>query len=232
MILQVGNTYVTRSNQIVRITNTQKVGTVTLFRGNNNQAYWVHGTHYAGDPSFDLVAEKFKDHEHVFIDVYNPPKESKMNLEVGGIYLTEDTEVVEITHKSTFDGKPCFVGNNDNRYYPDGTHCMKPGIMDLIEVKKQKPKAKSEYIGCNYHQLHPDFIRRVAKIHAEGEKKYGYQNATLGLTDQRWIDDRFDHAMDHLLRYREGDRTEDHLAKVGWFLDLMMKVEAAKNEQS
>jgi hypothetical protein len=86
-------------------------------------------------------------------------------------------------------------------------------------------KAKSDKKELNYHQIIPDAIRRLAFIFSEGAKKYGKDNYKKGFDDPEWINERYDHAMDHLLKWKSGDRSKDHLAKVMWFAAVMIEFE-------
>ena len=218
MIIRVGGKYVTRSNQIVHITNTQNLGVVTTFSGDNKQTYWGDGKHYAGDPQFDLL------YETAHSSIAEPTK-PKMKLEVGKVYLKYDNAPVLISNKDIFKGKTYYIGDNQENYWEDGGSCNQVKELDL--VSEYKPQPKTEILGYHYHQLHPDFIRRVSKIYHEGSKKYGKDNYKQGFKDTAFLDERFNHVMDHLLRYREGDRTEDHLAKIAWWACFMMQSESA-----
>jgi hypothetical protein len=111
--------------------------------------------------------------------------------------------------------------------------------MTIPELPSQPEKAKSDIVGFNYHQICPNAIRRIATIFHAGAKQYGENNYQKGINDPVWQNERFNHAMDHLLKYREGDRSEDHLAKVGWYVCVLMgfefdkeKINAAKEENA
>lgn len=89
----------------------------------------------------------------------------------------------------------------------------------------QSEKAKSDKKELNYHQISPEAIRRLASIFSEGAKKYGKDNYKKGFNDPDWVNERYDHAMDHLLKWKSGDRSADHLAKVMWFAAVMIEFE-------
>lgn len=91
-------------------------------------------------------------------------------------------------------------------------------------------KAKSDKKELNYHQIEPEAIRRLAFIFSEGARKYGKDNYKKGFNDAEWINERYDHAMDHLLKWKSGDRSADHLAKVMWFAAVMIEFEIAKTK--
>lgn len=84
-------------------------------------------------------------------------------------------------------------------------------------------------------------IQRIGKIFVEG-LRYGRDNWKKGVHDAEYQEERWEHAMVHLIKYKEGDTTEDHLAKVAWFcvtqMELMRlkqlepaKVEASDSEE-
>jgi hypothetical protein len=121
----------------------------------------------------------------------------------------------------------------------DLTRLAKLVTVTMPESQPQNEKAKSDIVGFNYHQICPNAIRRIATIFHAGAKQYGENNYQKGINDPVWLNERFNHAMDHLLKYREGDRSEDHLAKVGWYVCVLMgfefdkeKINAAKEENA
>lgn len=63
-----------------------------------------------------------------------------------------------------------------------------------------------------YHLIPPKWIRWIAAVFAEGAVKYGDRNWEKGLPTDTYLD----HMEEHLLRFKEGDRTEDHLSKIAW----------------
>ena len=66
--------------------------------------------------------------------------------------------------------------------------------------------------------------RREALIFSEGVAKYGLNNWRKGLV----VTDVINHAIEHILRYLEGDREEDHLAKVKWAMTVVMEFEKTR----
>lgn len=65
-----------------------------------------------------------------------------------------------------------------------------------------------------YAQIPPCALRRLAMIFAEDEVKYGRDNWKKG-SGLPWYS-LYNHLMDHLQKYHEGDRSEDHLANIMW----------------
>lgn len=91
-------------------------------------------------------------------------------------------------------------------------------------------KAASEKLGLAYHLIPPEALRRVSRIYLEGEAKYPGKavnagNMTPAVGNTPWQVERFNHAVDHLLNWGQGDTSEDHLAKVMWFCSVMIEVQ-------
>lgn len=98
-----------------------------------------------------------------------------------------------------------------------------PNITDTEVYKTEKGTSTSRR--PDYSQLHIYSMSRVAAIYEEGEVKHGRDNWKNGIHDEAFKRDRANHAFQHLKLWMEGDRTVDHLAKVGWFCDMMMEIE-------
>lgn len=94
--------------------------------------------------------------------------------------------------------------------------------------------AASDELGIAYHLIPPDSLRRIAKVFAEGMEKYpgkaiNFRNTSPAIENYPWQQERFSHAMDHLLKFNGGDTSEDHLAKVAWFCLVMMEIQRQEN---
>jgi hypothetical protein len=61
-------------------------------------------------------------------------------------------------------------------------------------------------------------LRRVAETCAEGTENHGEHNWRLGLPTH----DLINHTLAHVVRYMDGDRSEDHLAHAAWGLLVAM----------
>ena len=80
-------------------------------------------------------------------------------------------------------------------------------------------KVASERLGLAYHLIPAESLRRLSRVFLEGLAKYpeaAVNGRNLGgvVGNREWQVERFNHAVDHLLKWGEGDTTEDHLAKV------------------
>lgn len=89
--------------------------------------------------------------------------------------------------------------------------------------------AASEKLGLAYHLIPPEALRRLSRIFLEGEIKYpgaavNARNIDSAVGNDPWQEERFNHAVDHLLKFGQGDTTEDHLAKVMWFCSVMIEI--------
>lgn len=91
-------------------------------------------------------------------------------------------------------------------------------------------QAASEKLGLAYHLIPPESLRRLSRIFLEGKTKYpgkavNAHNMQPAVDNVDWQVERFNHAMDHLLKWGIGDISEDHLAKVMWFCAVMIEVQ-------
>ncbi len=91
----------------------------------------------------------------------------------------------------------------------------------------------SESLGLPYHLIPWESMRRVAAIFAEGLRKYPDTVVNARHLDRitpEWLDERYCHAIDHLAKWQEGNRNEDHLAKVAWFCLIALTRDVRKPE--
>jgi hypothetical protein len=63
-----------------------------------------------------------------------------------------------------------------------------------------------------YTLIPPCALRRLAKVYREGAIHYGQINYHKGIP----VSNILNHAIEHLMKWLDGSRTEDHLAKVAW----------------
>lgn len=79
--------------------------------------------------------------------------------------------------------------------------------------------AKSEKLGLGLSQLPLSSLLEVAKRFKKGEERYGRDNWKSG--DKKWLEERYEHALKHLIQYWENtpgeDSRIDNLAAVAWF---------------
>lgn len=72
--------------------------------------------------------------------------------------------------------------------------------------------SKRDEFGPDYALIPGFCLRRIAQIYSEGRVNYGPTNWRKGLP----LESTFNHLIDHLLKWIDGDRDEDHLAKAAW----------------
>ena len=68
-------------------------------------------------------------------------------------------------------------------------------------------------------------LKRLAATYGEGALKYSDNNWKKGIPEGNL----FNHLMAHLLEYRAGDRSEDHLAHAAWGIFSLMYFEDHPN---
>lgn len=85
-----------------------------------------------------------------------------------------------------------------------------------------------------YHDIPPEFYRRVAKRHTGGHTKYNDDpvpitmnlNWRVGLDDPLYVMDRLNHVFEHLIDFLEnGNAHDDNLGAIGWNLCFLMEAE-------
>lgn len=84
-------------------------------------------------------------------------------------------------------------------------------------VKTKMPLPASETVSPGIDQIPFEGLEAVGEIFKEGEEKYGRDNWKIPDSYGSYDSERLRHALRHLYLYANGDRSEDHLAKVAWF---------------
>ena len=77
-----------------------------------------------------------------------------------------------------------------------------------------------------FDALEPEFLRAMAKVMREGQITHGKGNYKKGLPH----DDIYKHMFNHMMQWREGDTSENHLAKVACNAMMLMWMEKHKPE--
>jgi hypothetical protein len=70
-------------------------------------------------------------------------------------------------------------------------------------------------VGTDYSQLSHHALRLMAETQAEGNAKYGYGNWQKGLP----LSNLISHAIEHILKFANGDLSENHLGHALWNLE-------------
>lgn len=87
----------------------------------------------------------------------------------------------------------------------------------LVSVPSPASKAETEQLGTALNQIPYEGLEAVGRIFSEGAKKYSRDNWKKGVGDKGYQEERCSHAIRHLMLWANGDRSENHLAKVAWF---------------
>lgn len=90
-------------------------------------------------------------------------------------------------------------------------------------------KAKTDKVGTGLLLIPLYSLLDIGKIFIEG-LRYGKDNWKKGINDKEYQEERLEHAFLHLIKYKEGDRSEAHLAKVAWFCITQLELERLENE--
>lgn len=86
------------------------------------------------------------------------------------------------------------------------------------------PKAKTDKVGTGLILIPLYSLLALGKIFLEG-LRYGKDNWKKGINDKEYQEERLEHALLHIIKYKEGDRSEAHLAKVAWFCFTQLELE-------
>lgn len=97
---------------------------------------------------------------------------------------------------------------------------MKAVDGDIVRYETGSVRS-SEVEDVRYDLIPPSSLRRLAQTYAEGAKKYGDNNWLKGQP----YSDILNHLINHIERFREGDRSEDHLSHATWGMFALMHFE-------
>lgn len=87
-------------------------------------------------------------------------------------------------------------------------------------------KAVSSHKALCYHLISPHVIRRLARRLTDGAAKYGSVQWRMGINDGEYIQDRYNHFWEHLLKFQEsGNTLDDNLGAMLWALHCLVEVE-------
>jgi hypothetical protein len=90
--------------------------------------------------------------------------------------------------------------------------------------------AMSSFEALFFHDIPPEVLVRLAKRYTGGHRKYGVEHVNLnwrtGLNDPKYIVDRFNHAMDHIVNFLEDQNDkDDNLGGAIWNLGFLIVAE-------
>jgi hypothetical protein len=158
-----------------------------------------------------------------------------MKLEAGKRYITVSGSVTSklTKDKNLFSGK---IAGFVYTWYADGNNTKNStdNIKEELQLTTPSSSEKKEEAGTDKSGtglvLIPFYsIIRLGSIFVEG-LRYGRDNWKKGVNDKEYQEERLEHAMVHLIKWKEGDRTEDHLAKVAWFCVTQLELERLEQQ--
>lgn len=99
----------------------------------------------------------------------------------------------------------------------------KKGVKNGGEKTMTGDKAKRDERKAFYHKIPYCALRRLAARYLLGSERYEKQGQRLLFEQSNWqhgdrefFTDTYNHVIEHLYRWADGDRTEDHLAAAAW----------------
>jgi len=92
-------------------------------------------------------------------------------------------------------------------------------------------KAKTDKVSTGMALIPWHSILAIGKIFVEG-LRYGKNNWKKGMGDKDYQEERLEHALTHFALWKEGDRSEAHLAKVAWFCVTQLELERLEQLQN
>ena len=92
-------------------------------------------------------------------------------------------------------------------------------------------KARTDKVAGGKRYIPLSALEALGSIFLEGVPKYGEHNWKNGAGDKKYQLERWEHADRHLHLWVEGDRTENHLAKVMWFCATQIELERMEREK-
>jgi hypothetical protein len=153
-----------------------------------------------------------------------------IKLEAGKRYITESGLVTsrldyihELSGASYFEGR---IDNHKRLWNESGQNDIDPSfnIASPFPLPPPEKKAASDKVGTGLTMIPFYSILHIGAIFVEG-LRYGRDNWKKGVNDKEYQEERLEHAILHLIKWKEGDRTEDHLAKVAWFCVTQLELE-------
>jgi hypothetical protein len=187
--------------------------------------------------------------------LHNPCTTSPPELIIGNKYyiIAKELILIRVWHGrwwTSLQGEPAIHPSIVTEYFPvdekpktveeDGTiaqqrqeHIRRTAHSSQSKIQA-KPELKQFGTGATrttdgddtrYDLITPIGLRHLAETYAEGFKKYGADNWKKGIPNSNLLN----HAIRHIELWREGDRSEDHLAHAAWNLFTLIHFEETGN---
>ena len=163
---------------------------------------------------------------------YSTPDETQMKSKAGTHKLNELCENLRLPPKCNC---PCHTSPTRIMHIvPCCEQTYEKFTTEAPEIQPDetqlKTKAGTDKLGLGLVLVPLHSIFRIGKIFIEG-LRYGRDNWKKGVNDKEFQEERLEHALRHLFLWKEGDRQEDHLAKVAWFCVTQMDLERMEQTQ-
>lgn len=97
-----------------------------------------------------------------------------------------------------------------------------------VEVMATGAKRGTDVNGLRYDLLSPVVMMSMAGVFAEGASKYGDNNYQKGFQFSNLLS----HAMQHLMMFMLGDKSENHLTHAAWNINAMIHFSVLKPEMN
>lgn len=126
--------------------------------------------------------------------------------------------------------------------YPDGKpfcyECRRKGAAPVpVTPCAPAPSMHQFQSGAKSSELKPDYslipleaLQALALRFRLGADHYGPNNWRNGLSDPGFLGDRLNHAIEHLMLWANGDRSDDHLGAVMCNLSMLVTARDRKPE--
>jgi hypothetical protein len=102
---------------------------------------------------------------------------------------------------------------------------------ETSKVVTGKSGAASSHQALFYNLISPHTIRRLAKRLTGGGIKYGIVQWRIGVNDETYVADRFNHLWEHLLQFMDtGNEHDDNLGGMLWAINALCEVERLSPE--
>lgn len=165
-----------------------------------------------------------------------------------GIYRKDPaTKLIERPYRVTFIGIPNNLSKTEEKWILDCKWALRKydntvlvddmsespvsqeTQQDIANLMTEKAKTDKVSTGLTLIPFHSLFA--LGKIFVE-DLRYGKDNWKKGVGDKEYQEERLEHALTHLSLWKEGDRSEAHLAKVAWFCFTQLELERLEQLQN
>lgn len=132
------------------------------------------------------------------------------------VRLEGEDAVVKQQFAPPFRGKPdC---NEDTCCGYSGVTIAQVVVEPLAVTQFASGAIRGTEKNLRYDLISPHVLRSLAAVHDEGSKKYGDDNYLNGIPS----DNLYNHLLEHLQMWQEGDTSEDHLGHALWNLATLI----------